>query len=196
MTKKILPLVLAGMVFFVILVFAGEPAPPPADWKKIYPYTGVMVWDPDSGAVFLARGYLGRGLATIGRGVYISTERDTIILEGSDTDTVRFNIPHACGFFTLWIMSDTANFAIKGVTHNHQLGASDSLTVRYQPGNSALGWTGNSPSVLSFIKELDWEAEKAYYESLAPPVASYLDFYITHTGEGDTSAVIIELKWQ
>ena len=143
------------------------------------------VWSSDSTA-----------LKNLGYGDYIFSARDTVVLEGSDTDTVRFSIPNSRGFFTIWISPDTANFPVESEEHQHQIGETDSLTVSCRPGNDSMGETGNPATALQFLLNLDWDAEKAYYESLAPPVSDYLDLYISHTGAGDTSAVIIEIKRQ
>lgn len=143
------------------------------------------VWADDSTA-----------LKNLGCGDYIFSEKDTVILEGSDTDTVLFQISNPRGYFSLWVTGDTANFTIDGISHNHSLGASDSLSVSYRPKTGADTSVGNPATALNYIKNLDWDVEKTYYETITPPLAEYLEFYIAHTGTGDTSAVIIELLRQ
>ena len=143
------------------------------------------VWSSDSTA-----------LKNLGYGDYVFTSRDTVVLFGSDTDTVLFNISHPRGYFNVWVIPDTANFTVSGVEHDHTMGASDSLTLTYKPKMSASQDTGNDATALSYLKNLDWSAEKAYYESITPSLTEYLEFYISHTGSTDTSAVIIEIQWQ
>lgn len=143
------------------------------------------VWASDSTA-----------LKNLGYGEYIFSSSDTVVLEGSDVDTVVFTIVNPRGFFNVWITPDTANFAVDGSSHDHAIGTTDSLSLSYRPKLTASGTTGNAAVSLDFVDYLDWNAEENYYESLEPPVCEYLEFYIEHTGVSDTSAVIIEIKWQ
>ena len=143
------------------------------------------VWTSDSAA-----------LKNLGYGDYVFSSRDTVVLEGSDTDTVVFAVTNPRGYFNIWITPDTANFSISGVEYDHAIGTSDSLSVGYRPKLSASGTTGNPVTDLTYFDELDWDAETDYYESVTPPIAEYLEFYISHTGTADTSAVIIKILWQ
>lgn len=143
------------------------------------------VWAADSSA-----------LMVMGWGDYVNSDADTVILEGSDIDTVIFAIPNARGYFNVWVTPDTANFTISGVEYDHEIGTSDSLNVSYRPKLSSTGTTGNDATELTFFDELDWASETDYYESVCPPCCEYLEFYIEHTGTADTSAVIIQLYWQ
>ena len=126
----------------------------------------------------------------------VFSDRDTVVLEGSDTDTVTFNTPNPRGFFTIWIKADTANFAVGGVSFDHEIGQTDSLSVLYNIGMRENNIAANPVMELSYIKNLNWDVEQAYYESIEPALSEYLEFYISHTGESDTSAVIIEIQWQ
>jgi hypothetical protein len=143
------------------------------------------VWSSDSSA-----------LKNLGYGDFVFSDRDTVVLEGSDSDTVLFEISHARGYFNVWIIPDTANFPVQGTSHDHALGETDSLTLTYKPKLQSALATANPGIDLKYLNELDWNAEKVYYEAITPPLAKYLEFYISHTGSGDTSAVIIELQWQ
>jgi len=143
------------------------------------------VWSADSAA-----------LKNQGYGDFTFSSRDTVILEGSDCDTVLFPLGDAKGIFTLWVIPDTANFPTAEGGHNHILGESDSLSLSYRPCLDSTKPAANPVSELQYLKFLDWEAEKAYYETISPPLSEYLQFYLEHTGAGDTSAVIIELLWQ
>lgn len=143
------------------------------------------VWSSDSTA-----------LKNLGYGDYVFSSRDTVVLEGSDVDTVVFQVNHPRGYFNVWITPDTANFNVDGSAHAHAIGTTDSLSVAYKPKLSSAGETMNAAVTCSYLINLDWEAESNYYESVTPPLAEYLEFYIQHTGTADTSAVIIELLWQ
>ncbi|MBC8204799.1 hypothetical protein ISS30_01720 [bacterium] len=143
------------------------------------------VWSSDSSA-----------LQQLGRGDYIFSDSDTVVLEGTDMDTIIFGIPNPKGYFCLWVIPDTANFTVDGQAHNHAIGQTDSLTVRYRPMMNSSVTAVNPLSYLSYIANLDWDAESAYYESITPPLCQYLKFYISHSGVSDTSAVILQLHWQ
>ena len=143
------------------------------------------VWTADSAAL-MNQGY----------GDYVFSARDTVVLEGSDFDTVTFNIADARGYFTVWVIPDTANFPTAEGGHDHEIGETDSLSLSYTLGLNDSVTASNPVIELEYIKNLDWDAEGAYYESIVPPVSEYLQFYIEHSGETDTSAVIIELQWQ
>ncbi|NQS97368.1 MAG: hypothetical protein HQ591_02840 [candidate division Zixibacteria bacterium] len=172
---KKLVLFLIAMTFPVML-FAQMPSEQYILWK---------VWADDSTA-----------LKNLGYGDYMFSDRDTVILMGSDTDTVLFNIAHPRGYFNVWIIADTANFKVGDTDYDHSIGETDSLTLTYRPKLRSDIDTGNSDTNLSTLNNLDWSAENGYYESITPPLAEYLEFYISHTGAGDTSAVIIEIQWQ
>jgi len=143
------------------------------------------VWAADSSA-----------LKNLGYGEYVFSSRDTVVLEGSDMDTVVFQVSNPRGYFNVWVTPDTANFNVNGSAHNHSIGTTDSLSVGYKPKLSAGGDTKNVAVALNYLSNLDWGVEGNYYESITPPLAEYLEFYIQHTGTADTSAVIIELLWQ
>ncbi len=169
------------MIFILIIlpiaVFAqGMPS------QQFILYT---VWSPDSTA-----------LMQIGRGDYVYCYIDTVVLQGTDTDTVLVYLPNPRGYFNLWIIPDTANFCIGGVEHNHILGETDSLSISYKPKFDSTAVTGNPPTCLQFLKDREWIAENAYYETFEPPLCQYLEFYLTHNGITDTSAVILKLLWQ
>jgi hypothetical protein len=170
---------LISLFFAPIILFAqskGLPEERFVLWK---------VWSSDSSA-----------LKNLGYGDYVFSDQDTVVLQGSDTDTLTFNTAQARGYFNVWVIADTANFPVGGESHNHTLGATDSLTLAYRPKLEPNQRTGNPASSLNYLHNLDWNAEDAYYESITPPLAEYLEFYISHFGEGDTSAVIIQVIWQ
>lgn len=160
-----------------ILAAQGMPSEQFILWK---------VWSSDSTA-----------LKNLGYGDCIFSARDTVVLKGSDTDTVLFDLSNSRGYFNVWVIPDTANFSVGGTDYNHQaIGATDSLTLSYRPGMKA-GIVAANPAIeLEYINNLDWEPENAYYETLTPPLTEHLEFYINHTGEADTSVVIIEIQWQ
>jgi|GEM_PF-2540123 len=172
--KKLLILLL------LTIPFLAFPQRMPSEQFVLY-----KVWSSDSTA-----------LKNLGWGDHIFSDADTVILQGSDTDTVVFRTVNPRGFFTVWITADTANFTIDGEEHNHSVGDSDSLSLSYKPKLSSVSTTGNPAVSLEYLQNLDWTAERDYYESIAPPLGEYLEFYLQHTGESDTSAVIIKLLWQ
>lgn len=143
------------------------------------------VWSSDSTA-----------LKQLGRGDYVFSDTDTIVLEGSDTDTVIFHMENPRGYFCMWVIPDTANFPVDEGQHSHTIGQTDSLSISYRPMMNQSVTAANSAENFSYINNLDWEAESAYYEIFEPPLCQYLKFYISHTGEADTSAVILQLHWQ
>ena len=175
--------ILIGLLITVIFMtfacspsFAQLPSQQYVMWK---------VWAADSSS-----------LKVLEYGNTVFSDRDTVVLEGSDTDTLSFNIDNSRGFFTIWVIPDTANFPVGGASHDHTIGSLDSLSVTYNIGMAENTIAANSAKQLSYIKYLDWDSEKAYYETIEPPLAEYFEFYISHTGEADTSAVIIEIQWQ
>ncbi len=159
-----------------ILVSAQMPSQQYVLWK---------VWSDDS-----------TSLKTLGTGNYVFSDRDTVVLEGSDTDTLSFDVPNCRGYFTLWFIPDTANFPVGGTSHDHLIGDTDSTSISYNIGLDSNIKAANPAIQLTYIKNFDWDAEGAYYESIEPPLSEYFEFYISHTGDADTSAVIIEIQWQ
>ena len=143
------------------------------------------VWSADS-----------TSLKNLGWGDYVFSSADTVVLVGTEIDTVVFNIPHPRGFFTVWITADTANFPVGSENYDYLIGETDSLTVSFNPKLTASSDTKNPASALNYLRNLDWDAEANYYETIEPPLAEYLEFYLQHTGDSDTSAVIIKLLWQ
>ncbi len=171
-----LPILLIALILPGLLFAQTMPSEQFVLWK---------VWSSDSAA-----------LKNLGYGDNTFSLRDTVVLEGSDTDTVTIAVSDARGYFSVWLVPDTANFEVDGEQLNHQIGDSDSLSLSYRPKVALDYAVGNDSTQLDFLNQLDWEAEKAYYESFYPALSDSLVFYITHTGETDTSAVIIEIKWQ
>jgi hypothetical protein len=169
-------------LIFVLLLF------PLALIAQILPSEQLVlykVWSSDSSA-----------LKNLGYGDYVFSQCDTVVLEGSDTDTLEFYLPDSRGYFIAWLIPDTANFRVGGISHNHLIGQTDSLTLSYRPKMRLNQTTANPAIQMDYLKNLDWEAEQAYYETFTPPLSQYLEFYLQHTGTGDTSAVILEIHWQ
>ena len=169
---------------FLIILFV-IPAVISAQGMPSEQFVLYKVWAADSSA-----------LKNLGYGEYVFSSRDTVMLEGSDTDTVVFAVPNPRGYFNVWITPDTANFNVDGYAHDHAIGTTDSLSIAYKPKLSSGGGTYNEAVALEYLNTLDWEPEGNYYESITPPLTEYLEFYIQHTGAADTSAVIIQLIWQ
>jgi len=172
-------------LMIILLMTLALFSPVQAQYMPSEQYVLYMVWADDSTAL-MQRGW----------GDYVNSDADTVVLAGTDIDTVIFAVPNPRGYFNIWITPDTANFTIAGVEYDHAIGTSDSLTIGYRPKLSSTGTTGNAVTELTFLDELDWTAEVDYYESVMPAMAEYLEFYIGHTGTADTSAVIIQILWQ